>query len=96
MKIACHAPIETFKGEQIQHPTGEKATFRSVAVEALLNEKTEDKTPYELYAVARKLAENDWVDLTVEELALVKTVVGRSKVYSNLVIGRMFDIIEGR
>lgn len=99
MKISCHAPILTLKGEQVLHPDGAKATFRSVAAEVLLARNPTDidpNAPFRMYQLAQKLFSADFVDLNVEELALIKVRVGSEKAYNNLVIGRMWDILEGK
>lgn len=99
MKVACSLPILTLNGSNVLHPDGSKATFKSIAVETLLIRKPSDQdaaTSYKLYQLAQRIATADFVDLLIEEAAIIKSRVAEERTYNNLVIGRMFDILEGK
>lgn len=99
MKISCRTPIVSLKKEQITHPDGEHATFRSCASEALIGYVKPGQEPqgrYALFCLAKKIQDEDVVDLSVEELSTVKQAVAAYPAFNNIVLGRIFDIIEGK
>lgn len=64
-------------------------------IQANLNRDKPDMTPdkrYECYLLAKKIKDNDEVDLTIEELALIKKVMGEHP--NPLIQGRVWDVLE--
>jgi hypothetical protein len=101
MRVSVCAPIVDFKGSAILHPDGAKATFRSICVEILgahipdLDANKDAKYCMDLYLLAKKLSESEFVDLSIEELFSLKTRITAFQ-YNNIVKGRIYDILDGQ
>ncbi len=101
MKIKTTTEIKKFDGQSIIFAdTGQVATFRSVAVELLStrqpgDEKDGGKDGFRAYQLASKIQKHDVANLSVEDLAFLRNRIGNSPHLNNVVIGRMFDIIDG-
>lgn len=102
MKIQFNQILKDLDGENMQEatPKGNKdLTLKSACVNALFvelqDERTSGKDKLERYALALKIHNsNDEVELKVEEFALLKNRVG--KLYLPLIVGRVYEIIEGK
>jgi hypothetical protein len=95
MKINFTAELKTLGGEPLQPPT----TLKEVAVNILLtlldderNLPGEEKAKRSLLAT-RIYANPENIDLTVEELALIKKLIG--KAYTPLIVGQAWQMLEG-
>jgi hypothetical protein len=78
-------------------PYTDKATLKSVvfgAIQAQLmgDEQMSTDVKLRLYTVASKIAKGGVVEVSVEDLALIKDRVGRA--YSPLVVGEAFRLLE--
>lgn len=99
MKVSCTKKLVDLHDKPIVRvDSQEPATFRSVATESLLSRQANDDGAkgYRCYALAVKINSADFVELTVEELALIKERVGSLGYSNHLVLGRMFDLLEGK
>jgi hypothetical protein len=72
-------------------------TLKSAAIQALnVLHQDEQSLPaekkFERYRIAMKIATGDPVELNVDELALVKQLIGR--VFTPIVVGRAWEILE--
>jgi len=85
-------------------PFKDNATMRTVCVNALLNEYTgetiDGATKLKRFKLAERISEEPaedadpvLVDLKAEEVALVKDLV--AKCYGPLVVGRVYEFLEG-
>ena len=98
MKINFSTELRDPKGELIeeQEKNGKTSvyTLGKVAYNALLAQTEEEDLPskYELYKLAKLTVEKKPVEVTVEQIAVIKKMV--EKVWSTLVVGATFDIIE--
>ena len=95
MKINFTAELKTLGGESLQPPT----TLKEVAVNALLamlederHISGEDKAKRWLLAT-RIYSNPEGVDLAVEEVALIKNLIG--KAYLPLIVGQAWQMLEG-
>lgn len=96
MKRDFRQPIVNFEGTQLKDD-GRDVTLATVAINALLaaipNEIVTGEAKARRYALALKInADPGDVNVTVEELALLKAEIG--KVYAPLVVGRAYDLLE--
>ena len=98
MKIDFNTKIKNLDGTAIKNKKKD-LTARYFATEALLaladtekNLSGEEK--FKRGQLAEKIYMKDVVDLTVEEISLVKKMVG--KVFNSLVVLRMYKILENK
>jgi hypothetical protein len=85
-------PIVDLSGDPVTEPDGSKPSIKSVAVTALLNSPEGTPTATQKadrYHLAMRLHKGGDQDLTVEELALIKSLVGAF--FLPLVVGQVFD-----
>ncbi len=98
MKISLNGtPLKTFEGEDIQDETGKPITLRTACVRALLytapNDTTDGQKKFERYKLAEKImGAKGHVELTAEELALIKQLVG--VIYVTVLVGRIYEALE--
>ena len=96
MKLDVETILIGLDGKELKDGTT-LCTFKTVALNALLasfpdeqNLSGEDK--FKRYQLAMKINANSEVELSVEEAALIKQLVGKG--FAPLVVGRMFEMIE--
>jgi len=91
MKIDLDLPLKDLKGKDF----ADKATYKMV-FESLLTAPTknpEDKIPQ--FKLALKITQADGeVDLTSDEIVLLKKIVKDSEITSPLVTGRVFELFN--
>jgi hypothetical protein len=103
MKIKTDTPIKNLAGQVMKDNDGQgnsmDASVRTVVVNALLaplqqgkNEQGVDKV--KKYELAKKIFSDDEVELTVEEVALIKSRVGET--FPPLVVGQVYEMLEGK
>jgi len=89
----------TLDGEIIPDMKNEPATVRGVAIEALFatfkgEENLSGEEKMKRWELASKIkAESDPVEMTVEEVALLKKLIG--KAYGALIVGQAWKVLEG-
>lgn len=94
MKIDLKVPILKLDGTEFE----DKPTLQSVVVLALTtpirsDESIDINSKLSSYRLACKLAINEEVDITAEDIVLIKERIG--KVIQNVVvIGRVFDLLD--
>lgn len=93
MKFKLDAPITDIEDKPF--PGGE--TLRTVLLGACLNtlradELMDAKQKVELYLLSKKIAGRGDVELTTEEVVLLKERVG--KAYNPLVVGRVYEVLD--
>lgn len=96
MRRDLSLPLLDLAGNQMQGATG-ALTLGSVAQDALLGTYADEGAlpgteKFARYQLAQKLHGQDAVDLSAEEIALIKKLIG--KAWSALVVGRAFDALE--
>ena len=71
-------------------------TVKTVIVNALLNpmEKDTGMQKLEKEELARKVYQNDSVDLTIEQVKLIKDRIG--EMYAPIVVGQVWRLLENR
>ena len=94
MKINFNQPIKNIQGEEIKD-----LTLKTVSVEALLATFSDEQSlsgeeKAKRYLLATRIYANDELDLTVEEIAKIKQLIGKG--YGPLVVGQAWEILEGR
>jgi hypothetical protein len=94
MKINFNQIIKTIKGEEIKD-----LTLKSVSVEALLATFNDEQSlsgeeKAKRYLLATRIYANDELDLTVEEVAKIKQLVGKG--YGPLIVGQAWEMLEGK
>jgi len=92
--------LKTLQGADMIEPNPEgeatTATLRMALVNALLSpvQKESGVEKIKKYDLAMKIHKNDKVDLTAEEITLLKARVG--EVFPVLIVGQVFEILEGK
>lgn len=103
MKLATRTPIVDLDGRSLVHTDGKAsggpaATFASIVIPTLLERMPEDRSHPErsLLAVelAKRIQRDVVVDLTPTEAAYLKKRVFSSAAYNNLVIARIFELLD--
>lgn len=73
-----------------------EATLRDILVQACAGadprKHTEGREKYEIYQLMKKIHDNDEVDISSEEITLLKTLVGEA--FSVVVVGPIYDLLE--
>jgi hypothetical protein len=98
MLVKVNIPILTMDGEQMKDDDGQgntvDATVKLAIVNAVLspvqNEKGVEKV--KKYELAKKVYASDEVDLTAEEISLIKERVG--DVFAPIVVGQIFEMLR--
>lgn len=98
MKINFDTLITDLKGEPIKE-NGKDFTLGDAAQVALLSPYADErdldgKAKVERFMVATTAALGGEQDVTAEDVALIKKLIG--KAYGPLVVGRAYEIIEGK
>lgn len=106
MQINVMQILTDLDGKDIHNPVrnGETieaipVTLRYVFLEALLGMDQDEKglsgaDRYARYKLAEKIKEGDRVEVSIEEIKMMKDVAGKK--FTPLVVGRVWDILEGR
>ena len=86
-------------GESLKESVNDVAVdviLRMVVVNALLSpvEKDTGMKKMEKEELARKIYQNDSVDLTIEQVKLIKDRIG--EMYAPIVVGQCWRLLEGR
>jgi len=86
-------------GESLKESVNDVAVdviLRTVVVNALLSpvEKDTGMKKMEKEELARKIYQNDSVDLTIEQVKLIKDRIG--EMYAPIVVGQCWRLLEGR
>jgi hypothetical protein len=96
MKLNLNKPIKDLDGNII-----EKITAKSLIRDALVTLGEDDKNlsgeaKYTQFSLALRITEagDGEVELSSEEITKIKALVGR--MFYPLVVGRLFDILEGK
>jgi hypothetical protein len=92
MKINFNQQLKNLRGEDLPN-----LTLKAVAIEALLAMYEDERTltgeeKAKRYLLATRIYANDELDLTVEEIAQVKQIIGRG--YGPLIVGQAWDMLE--
>jgi hypothetical protein len=100
MLINTNTVITNLTGDVMKDvgPDGETsdATLKSTIVNALLSpvQKENGLDKVKKYELAKKVYEADEVELTAEEITLIKARVGDA--FIPMVVGRVFEMLEGK
>jgi len=100
MLVKVDVPLTTFDGQTMKDNDGEgkaiDATLKMAIVNGLLspvqNEKGVEKV--KKYELARKVYSSDEVDLTAEEITLIKERVGET--FAPVIVGQCWEALEGK
>jgi len=99
MTVLLGKGLVTLDGEVILDQKSEPATVRGVAIEALFatfkdEENLSGEEKLKRWELASKIkASPDPVELAVEEVALLKKLIG--KAYGALIVGQAWKVLEG-
>ena len=104
MKIRVDAVLKNHRGEplKVSNETGaESATLASTVELALVQNRSPDHqtgaAKYRIYQLLQKLTgSGDEVDLPVEDIALLKELIGEFQGFGPVVVGAVYDALEGR
>ena len=98
MKLRLEEVIKDMDEKPVQGPDKKDMTLKDVCIASLMSSMETDKNmtgdkKVSLFSLAMSLKTNPDYDTTVEEVALIKDRIG--KMYTQLVVGRAFELIEG-
>lgn len=99
MKIKFNQPILDEQDEQIKVPGKPNLTLRDVCVNSLLSNQQEDKEKekferYEVFQKIKKADKDGMVDLSTEEIVIIKKAVGVFQ--PPLLLGQAFNMLENK
>ncbi len=103
MKIKTNVKLRSFDGEVLKDNDGKgnviDATLKNAIVNALLAPLGQGKAEIgtdkvKKFDLAQQIYNNDEVELTVEEVTLIKERVG--EVFGAIVVGQVFNLLEGK
>ena len=93
MKINFNQPIHNIQGEDIKD-----LTLKSISVEALLATFSDEQSlsgeeKAKRYLLATRIyADSEGLDLTVEEIAKIKQLIGKG--YGPLIVGQTWEMLD--
>jgi hypothetical protein len=99
MKILVDTVLTNFKGDSLKAPGGQEFTLKDAAIEALLatfgeaDARTTGTEKFKRYNLAQKVHAGGEVDLTPEEVSLIKERVGTG--YNAAVVGAAYLLLNG-
>lgn len=91
MKIKTSTVLKDLSGKALKNEDGE-LTLGEVLSNVLLAEKAGGKM--KMYVLAEKLFKSKEIDLDEADFSLVKSLVEKSDIYGNLVLGQTLIILE--
>ena len=97
MKLNPNLALSNFEGTEELKEKGEVITLGKVLINGLLNpvdEPGKKKAEKFELAIRIKMVEESCVEVTAEEVVLLKEVVGYG--FTPLVVGQVYRILEGR
>lgn len=91
--------LKDLEGNVLKDPDGKQGTVFGVIIDALLTpQRGEESLPGEeklkRWELARKIHGKFDVDLSLDELTLIKTLVG--KAFGPVVVGQVWSLLEGK
>lgn len=100
MKIDFNQELKALDGTALPGPEGKnKTTLKDISCHGLLaafdderNLSGEEKC--KRYVLATWIYANDDLDLTVEDIALIKKLIGKG--FTAIVVGQAFEMLEGK
>lgn len=96
MKYRISGAIKGSDKKPIKNEDGTLFTYaQAISTSLLAQPKDDNSTPddkYKRYKIAMKCMDADSVDLTMDEIKIVKDLVG--KVYTTYTIGKVYDFLE--
>ena len=99
MKINTDNVLKTIDGQNLKREDNLDVSVKDVILNSLLvsfsdemNLSGEEKV--KRYALAMKVHKNAKPDLSIDDLSLIKGLIG--KMYSPLIVGQMWEILEGK
>ena len=89
---------DTFAIKIVETPS-EKQTLKDICMEVLMgmspDEKVDGKEKYERFKLAMKIGEvKEQIDLKSDDVTKIKELIG--KIYSPLIVGQCYDILENK
>lgn len=98
MKINFNIELKDMDGKPIMETKDKPLLLDKVCVNAVLSEIPDEKTTGEQklqrFQLAKKIYGAGEIDVTAEEIVLLKDKIG--KLYLPLVVGQVFEILEGK
>ena len=95
MKVNLNVALKSLDNTEVVQE-GKPVMLSMLCSNALLSVEDKDgTTKMKCFSLASKIhASTDELEITVEEAAFLKDIIGKS-IYTPLVIGRVFEILEG-
>lgn len=98
MLVNFDKELVDFEGKMIPNTSGQPATLRGIAVDALVatyqgEDKLSGEEKVKRFILAEKLYKGE-NEVSVEEIALLKNLIG--KAFATIVVGQAWQILEGK
>jgi len=100
MLVKVNVPLKTLDGQVMKDNDGQgnaiDATVKMVIVNAILApvQKESGVDKVKKFDLAQRIYKSDEVDLTAEEISLIKERVGES--FPPIVVGQIWNLLEGK
>lgn len=99
MKINTEKILKTIDGRNLKKEDDQDVSIKDVILNSLLANFPDEQglageEKVKRYSLALKVHQNTDPDLSIDDLSLIKKLVG--KMYSALVVGQMWEILEGK
>lgn len=95
MKINFEQKIFSIKGKPIKGNDGSDLDLETVCGSSLLTagQNLNGEASFKQYKLAKKISSGGEVEITVEEAAMIKDLVGKN--WGPVVVGPVYEILEG-
>lgn len=99
MKINTEKILKTMDGKNLKKEDDQDVLIKDVILNSLLAHFPDEQgltgeEKVKRYALALKVHKNAAPDLSIEDLSMVKKLVG--KMYPALIVGQMWEVLEGK
>jgi len=99
MKINLDQTFKTLNGVEIKDEEGKGIKLLTICQNALISagdqqQKESGEEKAKRYQLAIKLANGGEIELTAEDIAKIKKLIGES--YAPIIVGQAYDMLEGK
>lgn len=95
MRFNFEQTLKNFEGQEVKNERNEVVTLKSACLNSVLATFPDEKSitgeeKLKRYNLAKKISKNE--DITIEEIAMTKTLVGKAA--NPLLVGIIYEILE--
>ena len=93
MKIDCKIVLKNLIGKNLKEANGDNNLTLGIALSLVLT-NSEEGGKMKLYVLGKKFFDNDLVEIDSADMALVKTLLEKTRIYTPLISGQILQILE--